>query len=181
MDGVVFGGRDGLEIFRVVALHGLDEGHGHAAGEVGVLAIGLHAAAPAGVAEEVDVGRPEGEALVDVVFAAADEFVIFGAGLIGNGCGDAGHEVGVPGSGDADGLGEHGGAAGAGDAVKRFVPPVIGGNAEPLDGGRIVHELGNFFFEGHAREEVVDALFDGGVGIFIEHLGVEGGERGGYA
>ena len=41
------------------ALQPFHAGHTHHCGEVGVLAVGLHAAAPAWVAEDVDVGREE--------------------------------------------------------------------------------------------------------------------------
>ena len=105
------------------------------AGEVRIFAVGLHAAAPARVAEEVDVGRPEGEALIDVALAAADEFVVLGAGFIGDGGGDAEDEVLVPRGGEADGFGENGGASGAGDAVEALVPPVVGRHVEARDGG----------------------------------------------
>ena len=54
--GEVLGGRDDAEVVRVVALHPAHEGHGEAAGEERVLAIRLHPAAPARVAQDVDVG-----------------------------------------------------------------------------------------------------------------------------
>ena len=131
--GVVLGGGDHLEVVRIVALHALDEGHGHAAGEERIFAVGLLAAAPARIAEDVDVGRPEGEAAIAAVIVVADGLVVLGARLGGDGVGDAVHQVGVPGGGEPDGLREDGGLAGARDAVQRFVPPVVGGDAEARD------------------------------------------------
>ncbi len=56
VDGEVFRGGDGLVIVRIVALQAFDEGDAHAAGQVRVFAVGFLAAAPARVAEDVDVG-----------------------------------------------------------------------------------------------------------------------------
>ena len=61
MDGIMLGAGMRLEHFGVrVALQAPDDGRTQYAGQVRVLAISLHAAAPAGIAEDVDVGRPEG-------------------------------------------------------------------------------------------------------------------------
>ena len=75
----------------------------------------------------------------------------------------------VPGGGDADGLREHGGEAGARDAVEAFVPPVVGGDVEARDGRGAIDELGDFFFEGQTVDKVVDALVDGERGIAEGH------------
>ena len=167
----MFGGGHGLQILRVVALQALDELDGHAAGQVGIFAVGLHAAAPARIAEQVDVGGPEGESLVDVALAAADELVILGARLVGDGGGHAEDQVGVPGGGQADGFREYRGAAGAGDAVQALVPPVVGGDAEAVDGRGIVHELRDLFLERHAGDQVGGTAVDGGGGVSI-HRGL---------
>ncbi len=94
--------------------------------------------------------------------------LILGAGFIGDGGGDAEDQIGVPGGGEADGFRENGGAAGARHAVEALVPPIVGRDAEPLDGGRIVHELGDFLLQGHAGEQVVDAFFKRRGRIFVE-------------
>src|SRR6185437_11711125 len=60
--GEVLGCGDNAEVAGIGALHAGDEGDGHAAGEEWVLAVGLLPAAPARVAEDVDVGQ-EGEAV----------------------------------------------------------------------------------------------------------------------
>ena len=65
VDGVVLGGGDGAEVFGIVALDAFDEGCAEAGGEEGIFAVGFLAAAPARIAEDVDVGRPDGEAVVD--------------------------------------------------------------------------------------------------------------------
>src|SRR5580698_10025651 len=80
VDGVVLGRGDGFEVLRIIALDAFDESYAHARGEEGIFAVGLLAAAPARIAEDVDVGRPDGEAVVAVVIVVADGVVIFGAG-----------------------------------------------------------------------------------------------------
>ena len=171
VDGVVLGGGDGAEVFRVVALDALDEGGAEAGGEEGIFAVGFLAAAPAGIAKDVDVGRPDGEAVVAVVIVVGDGVVVLGASFSGDDFADGVDERRVPGGGVADGLREHGGVAGARDAVEAFVPPVVGGDVEARDGRGAVDELGDFFFEGQAADEVVDALVDG-------ERGIAEGERG---
>ncbi len=103
----------------------------------------------------------------------AEGLIVFGAGLGGDSGGDLPEEGGIPGGGHADGLREHRGVAGAGDAVEAFVPPVVGGDAEAWDGGCGVDELRGLFFEGHAGDEVFGALLGGEGGVLIgERLSV---------
>ena len=75
------------------------------------------------------------------------------------------HQLGIEGGGHADGLGIHGGHAGAGHAVERFVPPVVGGHAQPLDGGGLVAHLGRGFFQCHLVNQRAGAL----PGFFTSH------------
>ena len=93
-----------------------------------------------------------------VIFAHG--LVVLGARFGGDGLAHAMHKAGVPGGGHADDLREVGGVAGEGDAVQTLVPPVVFGNAEPRDGGRVVAHLRDLFLERHATDEVVDALID---------------------
>ncbi len=158
--GEVLGRRDDAEVVGVGALHAGDEGDGHAAGEERVFAVGLLAAAPTGIAKDVDVRRPEGEAEELLVLVVADGFVVFGAGLGGDDLGFMMNERCVPGGGHADDLREVGGRAGDGDAVIAFVPPEVGGDAEARDGRGVVAHLLDFFFERHLRDERVDAVFE---------------------
>ena len=134
-----------LQVFGIVALQTANELDRHAGGEVWILAIGLHAAAPARIAEEVDVGSPEGQPLVNAALAAAHEFVVFGARFVG----------------------KDGGAAGTCHAMQALVPPVVGWNAQAVDGRRSAQQLRSFLFEGHPREEIVHALFDGLGGVLV--------------
>ena len=49
--------------------------------------------------------------------------------------------------------------------MEAFVPPVVGGDVEARDGSGAIDELRDFFFEGEARDEIVDASLDGERGI----------------
>ena len=83
--GEVLAGGHGAEVIQVRALHAADEGAAHAAGQERILAVGLLAAAPAWVAEDVDVRRPEGQPEEDAVIAFALRLVVFRAGFLADG------------------------------------------------------------------------------------------------
>ncbi len=156
--GVVFGRRNDAQVVGIVALHAGDEGYAHASGEERVFAVGFLPAAPARVTEDVDVGCPEREPKEHLMVVLAHDVVIFGAGLGRDGLAHAVHEIGVPGGRHADHLWEIGGVAGKGYAVQPFVPPVVLGNPEAGDGRGMVPHLLDFFFQGHAADQVVYAL-----------------------
>ncbi len=85
MHGKVLDRGNGLEIGRVVTLQALDELHGQPAGQERIFPIGLLSPAPARITEDVDVRRPEGQALIDEPLAVAHELMVLGPGLIGYG------------------------------------------------------------------------------------------------
>src|SRR5229473_1737060 len=121
MDGVMFGGRDDFEVIRVRALHAANECDGEPSGEVRVFAVSLLTAAPARVAEDVDVGRPEREALIAAVFVVADGLVVLGARFGRDDVGDAVHEVRIPRGREPDGLRKDRGLPRAGNSMESFV------------------------------------------------------------
>ena len=165
--GVVLGCSHGFQVLGVVALKPENELRRHAAGQVGVFAVSFHAASPARVAKEIDVGAPEGEALIDIALAAADELMMLGARFIGDGGGNAEEQVRIPGGSQADGFREHGGAAGARHAVQAFAPPVVLRNAQAIDGRGIVHELRDLLLERQPPEQIVDAFFERSAGVLV--------------
>ena len=78
----------------------------------------------------------------------------------------------VPRGAHADCLRKHGGDAAVGDAVEGFAPPVVGGDVQARNGAGLVDQLRGLFFQRHAGDEVVDALFhwQGGIhvgGVFV--------------
>ena len=106
VDGEVFWGGDGAEVFGVSALETADELVAEGCGEGGIFAVGFLAASPAWVAEDINIRRPDGEPEVDGVEVIAEGLVIFCAGLGGDDGADLVEEGRIPGGGHADGLRE---------------------------------------------------------------------------
>ena len=103
----LFGRDNGLQILRIVTLHPFDEGDCKAAREKRIFAISFHAAPPARVAKEIDVRSPEGQALVDVAFPAADGIIVFGARFVRDRRSNPEHLIGIPHGRESDCLGEY--------------------------------------------------------------------------
>ena len=170
VDREVLGGGDDLEVPRVVSLQALHEGDTQPAREIRVLPVRLLPPPPARVAEDVDVGRPEGEALVAAALPLAHELVVLGPGLVRDDAGHLVHERLVEGGGEADRLREDGGDAGPGHPVEALVPPLVGGHAQARDRRRLVRELGDLLLDAHPRHEVA------GPGLEVE-VGIQVGRR----
>ena len=169
--GKVLGRGDGAVIARVVTLQSGNKSHPQARGKKGVFAIGFLAASPARIAKDVDVGRPEVEALEDVAVAGAHRLRVLDAPLDAD---DLGHLVNsrrVEGGSQADGLGEFGGAV-THHAVQRLAPPVVGGHIQPRNGARLIHQLGGLLGERHAVHQIGCALLGGQAGVKVGGPGV---------
>ena len=127
-------------------------------GEERILAVGLLAAAPARVAEDVEVRGPEIETSHDADVSGAHVLHMLDAPLDADidrhrmNCRD------VESRGQADRLGKLGYAA-IDHSVQRLAPPVVGRNVEPRNGARLVHQLRGLFFQGHAVDQVGCPLF----------------------
>lgn len=80
-------------------------------GEIWVLAVGLVTTSPAGVTENVDVGRSEGKTLVNISVTVLCVLGIFCTGLLGGYLACLFHKLCVKHGGKSDRLGEHGGCA----------------------------------------------------------------------
>ena len=148
VDSEVLGAGGGLHGLAI-SLQAPDVGLAQPGGEVGVLAVGLMAPAPPGVTENVDVGGPVGQALVDVPVAQGREGIVLGPSFGGGDVAQPLQQSVVEHGGHADGLGEAGGGTGPGNAVQGFVPPVVGGDVQPGDGGGIIAQLAGHFLHGH--------------------------------
>ena len=134
-----------------------------------IFAVGFLAAAPARIAEDVDVWRPDGKAEVAIVVVVGDGVVVFGASLCRDDFTDGVNEGRIPCGCVADGLRKERSEAGARNAVEAFVPPVIGGNVEAGDCRGAINQLQSFFFEREPPDEIVDAFVDGECGIAEGH------------
>src|SRR6185369_18044517 len=128
---VVLGSSTHFHVAPIVPLQPGDKSHPHARGEIRILTIGLLAAAPAWIAKNVDVGRPEIQTLVAAVLAAALGFTVLGTSLVADGSSSLVHQPRIERRCKTDGLRKDRGRSRAGDTVKGFVPPLVGGNIEP--------------------------------------------------
>ena len=79
MHGEVLGRGDDLEVPGVGTLQTGDKSCSYAAGEEGIFPIGLLPAAPARIAKNIDVRRPQREAVEDRSIALALRLVVFGS------------------------------------------------------------------------------------------------------
>ena len=159
--GKVLGRGHHFQIFGIVPLQPGDKGQAHARSEIGILTVGLLPSAPARIAKDVDVRRPYGQAKVDAVVAVGDGIGVFGSRFGGDGVSHGMHQAGIPGCGQANGLGKDGGIAGACHAMQPLVPPGVFGDAQPRNGRRGHGHLGDFLFRRQAPDQVGDALLDG--------------------
>ena len=166
VDGVVLGAGVRLAHWGILrSLQAAHHGHAEAAGQEGILPVGLHAASPAGIAENVDVRRPEGQALIDLDVVGRLE--VFDARLVAGSVEDFLHQRLVEARRHADRLREHGRAAVAGDAVQRLAPPVVLLDAQARDGRAGVHGQRRLFLQGQAADQVGGALLRREVLILI--------------
>src|SRR5690606_32251836 len=101
------GCRYGLVVLGVITLDSVNEIYGHVSRKEGAFPIGFHATAPARIAKDVDVRRPEGNALVNPPLVFFDVVVVFGAPLIRDGDCHAAHKASVPTGGKTYGLRIH--------------------------------------------------------------------------
>jgi hypothetical protein len=130
---------------------------------VRILAPGLLAPAPARVAEDVDVGRPDGQAaILGRAAVGRDASRRTWRGTRWRWCRRPVDHRRVPGGGHADRLGEHRGLAGPGHAVQALAPPVVGRHRQARDGGRGVLQLAGLLLQRHGRDQ------GGGAGLGLQ-------------
>src|ERR1019366_7712000 len=84
MHGKMFWGGNCFQITRIISLQSGHECHADARSEEGIFAIGFLASAPARIAKDIYVGRPERESEVARCIVVSKRVIIFGARLGGN-------------------------------------------------------------------------------------------------
>ena len=186
--GIVLGAGVGLVVAGIVSLHAQDGLEAQDTGQIRVFPAGFLAATPARVTEDVHVGAPEGEFRIAGVVGHAHrhvEDVVVGAVPVGTGLvGYLGeylvHLLGVEGGGHADRLRIHRVAVGP-YAVAGLAPPVVGGDAQAVDGDGLVHHQAHFLLGGEQGDEILYPVFNLKLrvleGILIGLLGAAGGQQ----
>ena len=150
----MFGRRDSAIIFRIIALHAGHKGNTHLPRQERVFAVGLLAATPARIAEDIDIRRPEIEPLEKQVCAFfAHRLFMLDATLDAD---DPGHLVNgrrVEGGRQSDRLWKFCHAI-VNHAVQRLAPPVVGGDIESGNGAGLVDQLRGFLFQRHTADQI---------------------------
>ena len=142
--------------FSLKASH---EGDAQTGGQIRVFSVGFVPASPAGIAEDVHVGRPHRQPVVDIPVPLGREGVVLGSGLRCDRRGDLLQQLLVEHGRHADRLREARGRAGAGQPVQGFVPPVVSRDAQALDRRRVKAELRGHLLDRHAADELLRFSF----------------------
>lgn len=133
--GEMLGAGGGLRVIGIIALHTLNKADAEAARQERILAVKFRGHGPSEIAEDVDVGGPDGQTLENVAVAVGAAHIVLAASLNADGVADLLPSCPRRGGGHADGLGEDGGSARAADTVDALAPPVVSRDAQTLDRG----------------------------------------------
>ena len=143
------------------SLEAPDHRHAQLSGKIRVFPVGFHAPSPAGVAENVDVRRPERKALILAHMPCLHGLAVLDAGFVAH-CGeDAVHQRFVKRGGHADGHGKYGGLSVSGNPVKGLVPPVVRTDSKAFYCLGFVQHERCFFFNGHFGNELFSPFLRG--------------------
>ena len=151
--GIVLGTCPKFAVFR--RLRALQSPHhlrSHDRGKIGILAIRLLSPSPSWVAEDIDIGSPDREAVEFLILSPIEHTMIvlgtkFGACSIE----DLVEQIGIERRSHGDGFGEHSDIPHVGSPVERLTPPEKLLDAHSRNGRALVeHELG-FFFQSQSR------------------------------
>ena len=148
MHGIMLGAGSRLHGIPV-SLQPLHISHTHPAGQIGILSISLMSAAPAGITENIHIGSPEGQALVNVTVFFSGICIVFSTSLGGNHIRHLFHQCGIKGGSDADRLWKNRSLSCSCHPMDAFVPPVICRHSETGNGGSSVFQLGSLFLQRH--------------------------------
>ena len=165
MHGIVLGAGMSLQVVVVVALHAEHGLHTEYGIQIGILATGLLSASPAGVTEDVDIRAPERQLGVAGIVGLAHSHMLHtvvgavpvGAGLVADLREHIVDEFLAEGSSHADGL-RIDGVVTLTHTMTGFAPPVVGGDAQPLDGDALVHHQSHLLLGSEQGDEVFHAF-----------------------
>ena len=97
--------------------------------------------------------------------AGGEGRVVLRAGFVCNRVSDAADQVAIPRGSQTDHLRKHRGAVVATDTMAGFVPPIVRGHSESLDGRAVVEQLADLFRQRQATDQVNGSLAGGKPGI----------------
>ena len=101
--------------------------------KVRIFTVSFMSPSPSWITENIYVWRPEGKTFVNVTVFFLGICIVFGTTFGSNGICNLSQKFGVKSGAKSNCLRENCGLSGAGNSVERFIPPVVGGDAKPLD------------------------------------------------
>src|ERR1700733_4837204 len=156
--GVMLGRGNHPKIFWVVTLHSGNESDSHSSSKKWIFAVGFLTAAPAGIPENVNVRRPEIQALHDVATSGAHRMVMLCARFRADYDCHVVDQRRIKACGESNRFREDGSSSGIGNSMKSFTPPVVAWDLQARDGSCLVYELRSLFFKRHSRHQIVHSL-----------------------
>ncbi|OPZ66652.1 MAG: hypothetical protein BWY82_02970 [Verrucomicrobia bacterium ADurb.Bin474] len=168
MHGVVFGAGGREQVVGVVTLKSLHEGNAQAGCEERILSVGFLTAAPARIAKDVHIRRPEGQAPEDgTLERCALVTVEFGASFdADHGCHLVVKHL-VPHGRQSDGLRKYGGMARICNSMQCFAPPIEFRDAKAWNPRSGVPHHRRFFIQRHAPDQIINPVVKRQRGILV--------------
>ena len=158
--GKVLGTSMQLVIFSIVrALQTLYNHHPHTAGQIRVFPISLYTPSPARVAVDVHRRRPHCQSLIAFMAFLGCIVGILGTGLIRNSSKYLVYSLRRERCRHTNRLGKHCGQPGTRHSMQRFIPPVIGLDAQTFHWFGAVHHQGHLLFERQFLQQKSGTLF----------------------
>ena len=159
VNGKMLGSSYQFQVFGVIALQAFDKRDCHSGSEVRIFTVSFHASAPTRIAKDINIGCPESQSLINSPFVPPRVIVVFSPCFVRNGICYIEHHCIVPHGSHPDSLRKNRSQTRTCHAVQTFVPPVVGGNAQPVDFRRIIAHQLHFFFQRKFRNQIVGAFF----------------------
>ena len=158
--GKVLGTSMQLVIFSIVrTLQTFYNHHTHTAGQIRVFPISLYTPSPARVAVDVHRRRPHCQSLIAFMAFLGCIVGILGTGLIRNSSKYLVYSLRRERCRHTNRLGKHCGQPGTRHSMQRFIPPVIGLDAQTFHWFGAVHHQGHLLFERQFLQQKSGTLF----------------------
>ena len=141
-----------------MSLKSFDITHAHTGGQIGILSEGFMSASPSGITENIDIGRPEGQSLINIRIIIFLLHVEFGTSLCGYCFCHFLCQILIERSGKSDRLWKYGSCSGSCHTVKRFIPPVVCLDSKTFNCRCLIKCLLHFFFQRHLRHKFFRTL-----------------------
>ena len=134
-----------------ISLQALDESNTQSGSQIRILSIGLMSPSPSGIPENIDIRRPERKPFIDIPVIVGRILIVFRPALSGHTFPNLACQLFVKCRRDTDRLWKHCRRPCSGHTVQALSPPVIGRNAKPLYGRRLIPKLSHTLLHCHLR------------------------------